>query len=143
MFSKFGPAYTEIGQIVLTNGITYGNEAAWATKGLDVIAEVIAERRGSNRTKLGFWPMLTLNDVELPFENNVFAMRSYCRCDGGLLGHEDFCPPNFAHQSTGIEISWYEDSSRGITANVEGLTALEWHRIVNQCVESVVAIELS
>ncbi len=143
MLSKHGPAYTEIGQIVLTNGITHSHEADWATAGLDAIAEIIREQRGYTMGKWGNGPMLTSNDGEEEFDNDIFTMRSYCWCDGGLIGHDPNCPPNFVHKKTGIEISWYKHSGRGITANVDWLPAITWHRIVNECIESVVAIELS
>lgn len=143
MLSKVGPAYTEIGQILLTNGITHSHEADWATNGLDAIAEVIAEKRGHKQDKFGYGPLLTANEGDEEFENDTFAMSTYCWCDGAKIGHEESCPPNFFHKRTGIEISWYKHSGRGITANVDWLPALAWHRIVNECIESVVAIELS
>jgi hypothetical protein len=143
MLSKVGPAYTEIGQILLTNGITHSHEADWATNGLDTIAEIIAERRGYKSGKHELCPLLTTDDNEEEFDNDVFSMRTYCWCDGARIGHEESCPPNFMHKRTGIEMSWYQHSGRGITANVDWLPALTWHRIINECIESVVAIELS
>lgn len=143
MLSRHGPAYTEIGQIVLTNGMTHSHEADWATAGLDAIAEIIREHRGEATGKFDNGPLLTSNDGEPEFSNDTFSMRTYCWCDGDRIGHQDGCPPNFIHNRTGIEVSWYKHSSRGITANVDWLSALTWHRIVNECIESVVAIELS
>jgi hypothetical protein len=138
MLTKTGPAYTEISQILLTNTETQEFEADWATNGLDAIAEVIAEHRGHQRDKYSYGPLLTANEGDDDFENETFAMRTYCWCDGGRIGHEDSCPPNFVHKPTGIVITWYKHSGRGITANVDWIPALSWHRIINECIESVV-----
>ena len=143
MLSRHGPAYTEIGQIVLTNGMTHSHEADWAVAGLNTLAEIIAESRNNKLDKHGYGLLLTSSDGDESFENDIFGMSAYCDCDGTRLGHEDSCPPNFIHKSTGIEISWYKWAARGITANVDWLPAIAWHRIVNECIESVVAIELS
>lgn len=132
-----GPAYTEIGQILLTNTETLDYEADWATSGLNAIAEVIAEHRGYKKDKYGYGPLLTSNEGDHEFDNKVFAMRTYCWCDGTLKGHEDSCPPNFVHKPTGINITWYKHAGRGITANVEWLTAKQWYSIVNECIESI------
>ena len=140
MISLNGPAYTEIGQIFLTNGETHSFEADWATSGLNSLAEVISEHRGYKKDKYSYGPLLTSSDGDEDFVNDTFEMRSYCHCDGGRLGHEESCPPNFIHRPTGIIISWYNHSSRGITANVDWIPALSWHRIINECVESVVKL---
>ena len=133
-----GPAYTEIGQILLTNTETLAHEADWATSGLNAIAEVIAEHRGYKKDKYGYGPLLTSNEGDDEFDNEIFTMRTYCWCGGDIEGHEDSCPPNFVHKPTSINITWYKYAGRGITANVDWLPALTWHRIVNECIESVV-----
>lgn len=138
MLSKHGPAYTEIGQIVLTNGTTHEFEADWTSAGLDAIAEIIREHRGHTSGKYGNGPLLTSNDGEEEYENDVFVMRTYCWCDGHFVGHEDNCPPNFIHKSTGMEVSWYKYNGRGVTSNVNWIPSITWHRIVNECIESVV-----
>ena len=43
MISKYGPAYTEIGQILFSNTSTYDHEADWATDGVRAIALAIAQ----------------------------------------------------------------------------------------------------
>jgi hypothetical protein len=133
-----GPAYTEIGQILLTNTETLEHEADWATSGLDAIAEVIAEHRGYKQDKYGYGPLLTSNEGDQEYDNEIFTMRTYCWCDGTRKGHEDSCPPNFTYKPGGINVTWYKHSARGITSNVEWIPALAWHRIVNECIESVV-----
>lgn len=143
MISLNGPAYTEIGQIVLTNGTTHEHEADWATVGINILAEVISEYRGHKKGKLDHGLLITSQDGDEPFENEVFSIRPYCVCEGDILGHEDGCPSNFIHKDTGIEISWYEHSGKGITSNVDWIPVLSWHRIINECIESVVKINIS
>lgn len=133
-----GPAYTEIGQILLTNTETLAFEADWATSGLHTIAEVISEHRGNKKGKYGYGPLLTSNEGDEEFDNETFTMRTYCWCDGAHQGHEDGCPPNFVYKPSGINITWYKHCGRGITANVDWMPALAWHRIINECIESIV-----
>jgi hypothetical protein len=132
-----GPAYTEIGQILLTNARTLEFEADWASNGLQAIAEVIAETRGHIEDKYGYGPLLTSSEGDHEFNNKIFTMRTYCWCDGTSKGHEDACPPNFVYKPGDLTITWYKHAGRGITANVEWMSALAWHRIVNECIESV------
>lgn len=135
--SKHGPAYTELGQILFTNTETLSHEAYWATDGLNTLAKVIAEQRGLIKDNHEYVPLLTSNDGEQEYEDEVFAMRSYCWCDGSFKGHEDVCPPNFVYKPSGVEITWYKHADRGITANVEYLGPTTWHKVINHCVESV------
>jgi len=134
---SYGPAYTEIGQILLTNTETLAHEANWATNGLQAIAEVISEHRGYVEDKYGHGPLLTSNEGDHEFDNKVFTMRTYCWCDGAIEGHEDACPPNFIYKPSGFTVTWYKHAGRGITSNIEWMPALKWHRIVNRCIESV------
>lgn len=137
MISKYGPAYTEIGQILMSNTETYGHEADWATDGLRAIAQAIAEHRGYVTNQHGYGPKLTSNEGDDEFRNEIFDMRTYCWCDGSTEGHEDACPPNFLHKPSGLSITWYKHAGRGITANVEWLTTKQWYSIVNECIESI------
>lgn len=132
-----GPAYTEIGQVLFANNETYEHTADWATNGLNALAEVIAEHRGYKKDKYGYGPLLTSNEGDEEYINDVFEMRTYCWCDGDSEPHENGCPPNFIHKPTGIEISWYKHAGRGITANVDWLPALTWHKLITSCMESV------
>jgi hypothetical protein len=134
---SYGPAYTEIGQILLTNTETLAHEANWATNGLQAIAEVISEHRGYVEDKYGHGPLLTSNEGDHEFDNKVFTMRTYCWCDGAIEGHEYACPPNFIYKPSGFTVTWYKHAGRGITSNIEWMPALKWHRIVNRCIESV------
>lgn len=68
------------------------------------------------------------------FENDVFAMRGYCWCDGGLEGHEEGCPPNF--QCGDFEARWYKHSHRGTSQN-RPVTTEEWRAIVQRCLSSL------
>jgi hypothetical protein len=137
MMSKYGPAYTELGQILLTNTETLSHEAQWAVGGLHTLAKVIAEYRGLIKDNHEYVPLLTSNDGEQEFDNDTFTLRSYCWCDGSFKGHEDSCPPNFVYKPTDVNITWYKHVDRGITANVEYLGPLTWHRLINDCIESI------
>lgn len=138
MMSKHGPAYTEIGQIILTNSDTFSHEAYWATEGLVTLANVIAEQRGLIKDNHEYVPTITSGYDNEEFVNDTFELRAYCWCYGDEKGHEPFCPPNFVYKPSGIEINWYKHAGRGITANVEYLSPLTWHRVINDCIESIV-----
>lgn len=74
---------TELGQMLFGTSATQSHEADWATDGLYMIAEVIAEQRYPSKRQ---WiPLITSNDGEPTFENDVFVMRSYywgdCTCE--------------------------------------------------------------
>lgn len=126
----------ELGQILLSNNNWHRNEADWATNGLFMLGQVIAESRGLDPN--GFRTTLTENSGEEEFVNDVFEMRSYCWCEGfGVEGHEEGCPPNFLHKSTGLIFTWYKHAGRGITSNAEYLGAKKWFEILKECVESV------
>lgn len=137
MMLQHGPAYTELGQILFTNAETFNHEAWWATDGLNTLAKVIAEQRGLIKDNHEYVPLLTSSDGEEEYENDKFSLRSYCWCDGDLPGHENSCPPNFVYKPSGVEITWYKHAGRGITANVEYLSPLTWHRVINDCIESI------
>lgn len=55
------------------------------------------------------------------YENDTFALRSYCWCDGNL--HKDGCPPNFQYND--IRISWYKHHQRGVKSEIEITTEIE------------------
>lgn len=106
------------------------HNADWATSGLVMLAEIIAERRGERGYLAG-------NDGAEPFENDVFAMRTYCWCDEEMPGHEDGCPPNFEYKPTGVQISWYKHAGRGIECNRPEPTMMRWFEVLADCVRSV------
>lgn len=64
--------------------------------------------------------------------NDIFALRSYCWCDGEREGHEDGCPPNFEHFASGFKAFWYKHSSRGESCNRQ-LDRTEWMKIQREC----------
>lgn len=130
-------AYTELGQWVFSNGQVQEYECDWATDGLILLSEIIAEVRGAIRGRYGFGELLASNSGAAPFENDTFVMRTYCWCDGEILGHEIGCPPNFEHKPSGLQISWYKNAERGVTANQSAPTAICWWRVLNECVESI------
>lgn len=123
----------ELGQALFSNTPIQEFDADWASNGLETIADVIAEFRGITDP----WNKLTSNSGGEPFENEIFNMSSYCWCDGGIMGHENSCPPNFLYKPTNLVITWYKHAERGIRANTEELTARAWHNIVHACIESI------
>ena len=125
----------ELGQLLLSNTPPQEYEAEWATDGLHLIAQVIAEYRGKDPN--GGWTTLTSNSGESDYINDVFEMRSYCWCEGGIEGHENGCPPNFLYKPTGLIITWYKYSGRGTTSNKKYPGARTWSEIVNHCIRSI------
>lgn len=134
----------ELGQILLSNNNWHRNEAEWATDGLLMLGQVIAESRGLDPN--GFRTTLAENSGEEEFVNDVFEMRSYCWCDAGWdidenensnHPHAGGCPPNFLHKSTGLIFTWYKHAGRGITSNAKYPGAKKWFEILKECVESV------
>lgn len=115
----------ELGQMLLSNGSFYSEEAYWACEGLLVLKTVL------NDSKILEW-----NDW-YDYEGAVFAYRPYCWCDGDKEGHEEGCPPNFVHYSSGLEISWYKHEGRGITANKTELKPMAWWDILADCVQEI------
>ncbi|UXO93883.1 hypothetical protein Pan2_64 [Pseudanabaena phage Pan2] len=104
--------------------------ADWATSGLVMLAEIIAEHRNES----GY---LTSNDGAEPFENETFAMRAYCWCDYENPEHEDGCPPNFEYKPTGVRFVWYKHAGRGIECNKPEPSMIRWFEVLADCVRSV------
>jgi hypothetical protein len=132
----------ELGQLLLSNTPVQSYEAYWATDGLSLIAEVIAEFRGYSYGDYGYGNLLTSNSGEPDYTNNVFEMRSYCWCDANWtedesLPHAKGCPPNFVYKKNGLIINWYKHANRGITSNLEYPGAKKWAKAVMTCIESV------
>mgnify|MGYP003345957487 CR=1 FL=1 len=123
----------ELGQLLLSNTPPQEYEAEWATDGLHLIAQVIAELRGKDPN--GGWTTLTSNSGEEDFENDVFFMSSYCWCDGDR--HPEGCPPNFIYKPNGLVVSWYKHAGRGIRANMEYPGAKNWFKAISKCIESI------
>lgn len=71
------------------------------------------------------------------FENDTFAMRAYCWCDGGIgyEDHEDGCPPNFHFKPTDFKCAWYKHAGRGATQNRK-VTPPELYRVLIDCLGS-------
>jgi hypothetical protein len=127
----------ELGQLLISNTAPEKYEADWATDGLYMIAQCIAELRGKD--PLGGWTTLTSNSGETEYENDIFYMSSYCWCEGGSEGHENGCPPNFIYKVNGMCISWYKHAGRGIRASREYPGARLWANAVMRCISSVTA----
>lgn len=132
----------ELGQLLLSNTPMQSYEADWATDGLYMIAEVIAEFRGQSYGQYGYGNLLTSNSGEPEYTNSVFEMRPYCWCDSGWDENENNphakgCPPNFVYKKNGLVITWYKHAGRGITSNMEYPGAKNWFKAVSKCIESV------
>lgn len=125
----------ELGQMLTNNKQWEEYDADWATDGLHLIAQVIAEKRGHD--PVGGWTTLTSNSGEDEYENETFYMSSYCWCEGEKEGHEEGCPPNFIYKPNGFQISWYKHAGRGIRANKEYPGAKNWAQAVMKCIESI------
>jgi hypothetical protein len=123
----------ELGQILLSNKQWEEFEADWATDGLHLIAQVIAEKRGHD--PIGGWTTLTSNSGEDEYDNGTFFMSSYCWCDGER--HLDGCPPNFIYKLNGLQISWYKHAGRGIRSNMEFPGMQNWSKALIKCIESI------
>jgi hypothetical protein len=132
----------ELGQMLLSNTPMQSYEADWATDGLYMIAEVVAEFRGQTYGQYGYGNLLTSNSGEPEYVNDVFEMRTYCWCDAGWdedenNPHAKGCPPNFVYKKNGLTITWYKHANRGITANMEYPGAKNWFKAITACIESI------
>lgn len=132
------PNNVELGMLAFSNGAINKYDADWATSGLNMLAEIIAESRNEGKTRPEYgWSLLTSNSGGEPFENELFAMRPYCWCDAEGE-HEEGCPPNFEYKPSGVEISWYKHAGRGITCNREEPSMIRWFEVLSECVASVI-----
>ena len=135
-------ANLELGQMVLSNNNWHQYDSYWATDGLNMIAEVIAELRGKEHGTYGWDGLLTSNSGAEDYVNDVFEMRSYCWCDATWEEDPDHphahgCPPNFVYKPTGLIITWYKHANRGATSNKKYPGARTWFEIVNSCIRSI------
>jgi hypothetical protein len=122
----------ELGQMLFASNTQTRTAPDFIGDGLRLIAEAVKDKAG--RKDSGFGELLTDNSGEPDFENNIFAMRSYCWCDGGL--HPKGCPPNFEHYPSGLAVSWYKHAHRGVTIN-RHITSPQWLNVVQECLKSL------
>lgn len=131
----------ELGQMLISRTPAQNYDADWASDGLNMIAEIIAELRGADHGAYGWNSLLTSNSGNDEFINDVFEMRSYCWCDSGWEDYEgphpDGCPPNFLYKPTGMIVTWYKHANRGVTANKKYPGARTWFEIIKHCIGSV------
>jgi hypothetical protein len=132
----------ELGQMLLSNTPIQSYESYWATDGLNMIAEVIAELRGKQHGTYGWDGLLTSNSGAEDYINDVFEMRSYCWCDATWEEdpehpHAHGCPPNFLYKPTGMIITWYKHANRGATSNKQYPGARTWFEIIKHCIGSI------
>ena len=132
----------ELGQMLLSNTPIQLYESYWATDGLNMIAEVIAELRGKQHGTYGWDGLLTSNSGAEDYINDVFEMRSYCWCDATWEEDPDHphahgCPPNFLYKPTGMIITWYKHANRGATSNKQYPGARTWFEIIKHCIGSI------
>jgi hypothetical protein len=72
------------------------------------------------------------------FENEVFAMRTYCWCEGDKLDHADGCPPNFEYKKGDFSAEWYKHIGRGLIVHTPGsFNVEEWTSVIIDCANSV------
>lgn len=130
MSEQFTP---ELGQMVFSNTAWEAHPMHRAVEvGLEHLAEQIALTRGEDPNRDG---LLVENFGADPWESDVFAMRTYCWCDGTAYGHEDACPPNFWHRS-GFTAAWYKYLGRG-SSQSEALDYETWQAIMRDCLLSL------
>ena len=128
--------------MLLSNTPIQSYESYWATDGLNMIAEVIAELRGKQHGTYGWDGLLTSNCGAEEYINDVFEMRPYCWCDATWEEDPDHphahgCPPNFLYKPTGMAITWYKHANRGATSNKQYPGARTWFEIIKHCIGSI------
>lgn len=128
--------------MLLSNTPIQSYESYWATDGLNMIAEVIAELRGKQHGTYGWDGLLTSNSGAEDYVNDVFEMRSYCWCDATWEEDPDHphahgCPPNFVYKPNGLVITWYKHANRGATSNKHYPGARTWFEIIKHCIGSI------
>lgn len=128
--------------MLLSNTPIQSYESYWATDGLNMIAEVIAELRGKEHGTYGWDGLLTSNSGAEHYVNDVFEMRSYCWCDATWEENPDHphahgCPPNFVYKPTGLVITWYKHANRGATSNKKYAGARTWFEVIKHCIGSI------
>jgi len=67
----------------------------------------------------------------LDYRNDVFETRSFW-----AHSEDEIDEPHFRHYASGLEVWWYKRVGRSTESNI-GMTALEWYRIVVECLESL------
>ena len=128
--------------MLISNTDWHKYDADWATDGLTMIAEVIAELRGGEHSRYGWSNLLTSNAGAKEYINDVFEMHTFCWCDAGwdedpTHPHAEGCGPNFLYKPNGMQITWYKHANRGISSNKQYPGARTWFEIVSDCVRSV------
>lgn len=123
----------ELGQMLFSNARIEEHEVrSYVSGGLHELGERVARSR--NDWQFG-WGSLTSNSGADEYVNETFALRAYCWCEGEG-DHEEECPPNFEHYSSGVKITWYKHANRGVRAS-QDLTRTAWKRILEDCLESI------
>ena len=121
----------ELGQMAFSNTPWQRIEMqGHVEEGLCLLASLIMEARGES------YGSLISNSGADPWEGATFALRSYCWCDGGNVGHEDGCPPNFEHYPSGLIANWYKHVGRGNSQN-RALSVREWVNVLGSCIREV------
>jgi len=126
----------ELGQGIFSNSSMLSYEVPdYVTGGLAALGEMVGHSRSQDEEEA--WSLNPCNNAgpSANFENEEFAMRSYCWCDGEVEGHEEGCPVNF-EEETGFKVSWYKHVRRGSSCNRQ-ITAKEWEEIFLRCTVSL------
>lgn len=119
---------------LFTNDDLYAYEVPrYVSYDLDELAERVGRARGDWEFGTG---ALTGNTGAEEYANDVFALRSYCWCEGTLEGHNEDCLPNFEHFASGLKIRWYKHAHRGVTANGELMRSV-WRQVIEECLDSI------
>jgi len=125
----------ELGQGLFSNSsmLTY-EVPPYVTSGLVALGEMIGHSRSKDAEEA--WSLDPCNNVgpSANFQNEIFAMRSYCWCDGEVEGHDEGCPVNF--ETDDFRVSWYKHVRRGASCD-RHLAAKEWQEIFARCAASL------
>jgi hypothetical protein len=124
------PAFTpELGQFAFSNTPWQPVDGDMYVRGLSLLGELATPLLGGNPTH---------NEGSDAYESSVFQIRTYCWCDGERPGHEDGCPPNFVHLTSGLQVTWYKYAGRGTSAN-RILSPADWAQVMAECLTDLTA----
>lgn len=125
----------EIGQLVNGSTFTSIETPSYVTAGFQLLDALYAELREGGSDPYA----RTSNHGGERIVTETFEMGAYCWCDGERQGHENGCPPNFVHHSSGFRADWYKHSERGATCNVAP-SALQWAAILRECIDALLSL---
>ena len=121
----------ELGQMAFSN-------SRWGDIETPEYMSASVENLGEELKVLGLAKENPCYNTGASFENDVFALRAYCWCDGNNEGHGECCPPNFEYKVwPEFAMFWYKHSRRG-----DSVTDIpqpkDWYAAMVACEESII-----